>query len=237
MTGSSSENITTKDFIEVKSKMFILFSLVWFGSIAQLPEGFIYAEHVIPDLAVSLSYFSNDNFVGTSIDGYYAHKLIITEETAKALKLVQEDLLENNLCLKVYDGYRPQQAVNHFIRWAKDLNDTINKQSYYPDVDKKDLFKEEYIAAKSGHSKGSTLDLTIIDSNTNQPLDMGSSYDFFGQESWVNYNNITEEQKSNRKLLQIVMLKNGFKNYPREWWHFTLINEPFPNTYFDFPVK
>lgn len=221
----------------MRSKIVIWLTLVWFGAIAQLPKGFVYAEDVVPGLQVSLHYFSSDNFVGTPIDGYYANKLIITEKTARALRSVQEELLENNFCLKIYDGYRPQQAVNHFMRWAKDLNDTINKQYFYPNVDKKDLFKEEYIATKSGHSRGSTLDLTIVDSNTNEPLDMGSSYDFFGQESWVNYTNITEKQKSNRQLLQTVMLKHGFKNFPREWWHFTLVDEPFPNSYFNFPIK
>ncbi len=123
------------------------------------------------------------------------------------------------------------------MRWAKDLNDTINKRAFYPDVDKLDLFVEEYIAVRSGHSKGSTVDVTIINGNTGEPLDMGSNYDFFGQASWANYKDITELQKANRQLLQEVMLKFGFKNYPKEWWHFTLKDEPFPDTYFDFPVK
>ena len=123
------------------------------------------------------------------------------------------------------------------MRWAKDFNDTINKQFFYPDVRKQDLFKEEYIASRSGHSRGSTLDLTITNGETGIPLDMGSPYDFFGHESWVNYEGITEVQKTNRVLLQDVMLKHGFRNYPKEWWHFTLRFEPFPATYFDFVVK
>ena len=141
------------------------------------------------------------------------------------------------MCLKVYDGYRPQRSVNHFIRWAKDLNDTINKSEFYPDVAKRNLFKEEYIASRSGHSRGSTIDLTIIDGNTGKPLDMGSPYDFFGKQSWVDYDSITESQKKNRQLLQRVMLKYNFRNYPKEWWHFTLRWEPFPKTYFDFEVE
>jgi D-alanyl-D-alanine dipeptidase len=141
------------------------------------------------------------------------------------------------LCLKVYDGYRPQRSVNHFIRWAKDLNDTINKSEFYPNVAKRNLFKEEYIASRSGHSRGSTVDLTIIDGNTGKPLDMGSPYDFFGKQSWVDYDGITESQKKNRQLLQRVMLKHNFRNYPKEWWHFTLRWEPFPKTYFDFEVE
>ena len=186
---------------------------------------------------VELRYYTSNNFVGKPVDGYHSNRLILTKQTIKALKLIQAELQDQNLCLKIYDGYRPQQAVNHFIRWAKDLNDTINKQVFYPDVKKKDLFKEEYIASRSGHSRGSTVDLTIIDGNTGEPLDMGSPYDFFGQQSWVNYEGITKKQKENRQLLQTVMLKYGFRNYPKEWWHFTLRHEPFPKTYFDFPIK
>lgn len=207
---------------------------IWF---VQLPDGFVYVNEVIPDLDVELRYSTSNNFIGTVVDGYESNKLILTRPTAEALKLVQEDLQQQNLCLKVYDGYRPQIAVNHFMRWAKDLNDTTNKEQFYPKVNKRNLFFEGYIASRSGHSRGSTVDLTIIDGNTNEPVDMGSPYDFFGEESWVDYQNITAEQKRNRNLLQNVMLKHGFRNYPKEWWHFTLRHEPFPETYFDFPIK
>ncbi len=222
--------------ITIISLVLLLFA---FGSQEpkELPEGFVYAKHVIPDLNVELRYFSLHNFVGDTIDGYKANTLIITKETAQALKKVQHDLHQQNLCLKVYDGYRPQRAVNHFMRWAKDLNDTINKQQFYPDVEKRYLFREEYIATRSGHSRGSTLDLTIIDGITNEPLDMGSPYDFFGKESWVDHDRLTEIQKANRQLLQEIMLKHNFRNYAKEWWHFTLRWEPFPDTYFDFEVE
>ncbi|WP_248723547.1 M15 family metallopeptidase [Seonamhaeicola sp. ML3] len=204
---------------------------------SQLQQGFVYVKEVIPNIEVELRYYSNENFLGRRVDGYEANKLLLTKETAEALKLVQEELNKKGLSLKVFDGYRPQTAVNHFIRWAKDLNDTLNKSIYYPDVKKRNLFKEEYIAARSGHSKGSTVDLTIIDTITCEPLDMGSVFDFFGMQSWVKYDKITQEQRSNRKFLQAIMLKYGFKNYPKEWWHFTLKDEPYPKTYFDFPVK
>ncbi|MCL4168786.1 UNVERIFIED_CONTAM: hypothetical protein GTU68_052233, partial [Idotea baltica] len=148
-----------------------------------------------------------------------------------------EALQEQNLCLKVYDGYRPQQAVNHFIKWARDLNDTINKRIFYPNVNKRNLFKAGYIASRSGHSRGSTVDLTIIDGNTGEILDMGSPFDYFGDISAVNFEGITDKQKANRQLLQAFMLKFGFRNYPKEWWHFTLRWEPFPKTYYDFVVK
>ncbi len=222
-------------------KSFIyVFSLVIIAFLSQkqnLPDGFVYVKTIIPDLEVELKYYSTDNFVGDTIDGYKSNRLILTKPTAEQLNLVQEELQEQNLCLKVFDGYRPQRAVDHFIRWAKDLNDTINKARFYPNVTKKNLFVEEYIASRSGHSKGSTVDLTIIDGNTGEPLDMGTPFDFFGKESWVNYAGISEEQKKNRQLLQFIMLKYNFKNYSQEWWHFTLKNEPFPKTYFDFEVE
>src|SRR5690606_6683037 len=175
--------------------------------------------------------------VGVPIDGYNANKLILTEKAAHALKLVQKELLQQNLCLRVYDGYRPQQAVNHFMRWAKDLNDTLTKQQFYPEIQKNLLFKEGYIASKSGHSRGSTVDLTIVNANTNEPLDMGGPYDFFGKESWTNYDGITEQQKANRQLLKSIMQKHGFVNFHKEWWHYSLYEEPFPDIYFDFPVE
>lgn len=203
----------------------------------KLPEGFVYVKTIIPDLDVELRYYSTNNFVGDTITGYHANVLILTKSTALALKNVQDDLQQQGYCLKVYDGYRPQRAVNHFIRWAKDLKDTINKQHYYPKVVKRYLFKEGYIASRSGHSRGSTVDLTIIDGNTEEELDMGSPFDFFGEESGLTYTNLTEAQKANRQLLQGVMLKHGFRNYVEEWWHFTLRGEPFPNTYFDFEVE
>ncbi|MDN3492531.1 M15 family metallopeptidase [Winogradskyella bathintestinalis] len=215
----------------------LLFMTLSFQKKETLPDGFVYAKSVIPDLNVELRYFSENNFVGDTIDGYKSNRLILTRDTAEKLKLVQDELQKQNLCLKVYDGYRPQRAVNHFIRWAKDLNDTINKPQFYPEVCKNTLFEAGYISSRSGHSRGSTIDLTISDGETGEPLDMGSPYDFFGEQSWVDHNDISEEQKKNRQLLQTVMLKHNFRNYSKEWWHFTLRWEPFPKTYFDFEVE
>ena len=217
----------------------LVLTLVFFGfqQHKELPEGFVYVKSEIPDIDVELRYYSIQNFVGDTIDGYKSNTLILTKAATEKLKLVQDELQTQNLCLKVFDGYRPQRAVNHFIRWARDLNDTINKAQFYPDVEKRHLFKEEYIASRSGHSRGSTVDLTIIDGNTGEPLDMGSAFDFFGEQSWVNYDSITDVQKKNRQLLQQVMLKHNFRNYPKEWWHFTLRWEPFRDTYFDFEIE
>ena len=217
--------------------LFFLFLAIFPIEKTELPEGFVYAKTIIPDLDVELRYFTTHNFVGDTINGYKANTLILTQQTAEALKQVQDELEVQNLCLKVYDGYRPQRAVNHFMEWARKLDDTMNKQEFYPKVEKRNLFNDGYIASRSGHSRGSTLDLTITDGNTGIPLDMGSPYDFFGTESWVTYAGITEAQKSNRDLLQDVMQKHNFRNYENEWWHFTSRWEPFPDTYFDFEVE
>ncbi len=203
----------------------------------EFPSDFIDAKSVIKDLDVELRYYTDFNFVGDTIRGYNANRLILTKPTVVALMKVQDSLETIGLCLRVYDGYRPQEAVNHFIEWARDLDDTIQKQNFYPRTSKSVLFQEGYIASKSGHSRGSTVDLTIIKANNLEPLDMGSPYDFFGPESWVDYPHITEEQKENRKILQGVMNSFGFRSYSKEWWHFTLRNEPHPYTYFNFPIK
>lgn len=215
----------------------LLFSVFFTPVFSQLPPGFVYVNDIIPDLDIELRYHTSNNFVGKPINGYHSNKLILTIEATNALKQVHDALLEYNLCLKIYDGYRPQQAVNHFKRWARDLNDTINKHLFYPNIKKRYLFKDGYIASKSSHSRGSTVDVTVIDANTGEPLSMGSTYDLFGKQSWVAYDGITKQEQVNRALLQKIMKQYGFVNYPKEWWHFTLKNEPFPNSYFDFPVK
>jgi len=212
--------------------LFFCFGFVF----AQLPKEFVYVEDVIPSIKVELRYFSKNNFLGKPVDGYKKDKAILTVQAANALKNVQNELKQHNLSIMIYDSYRPQTAVNHFVRWAREVNDTINKEAFYPNVKKQHLFKGGYIASQSGHSRGSTLDITLVDINTCEPLDMGSPYDFFGPESWVENNNLTVQQRANRMLLQTVMLKHGFRNYPKEWWHFTLRDEPFPETYFDFPI-
>lgn len=144
------------------------------------------------------------------------------------------------LGLKLFDAYRPQRAVEHFVRWARDVNDLRMKAEFYPGVEKRDLLKEGYIAEKSSHSRGSTVDVTLVPLNATRPaqaLDMGTPFDWFGPESWPNSPAVTPVQRAHRLLLRMVMEKHGFQPYAQEWWHFTLINEPFPGTYFDFPVQ
>ena len=201
-----------------------------------LAKGFVYVDEVIPTIQLDLRYTSYRNFVGLPIKGYQKTRCILSTQATAALKKVQTSLRKEGLGLLIYDAYRPQQAVNHFMEWAKDTNDTLMKQHFYPNVKKKDLFKKQYIATRSGHSRGSTVDVTIVNLKTGISLDMGSPFDFFGPESWVSNTNLTSIQISNRQLLQQVMTQFNFRNYPKEWWHFTLRWEPFPKTYFDFPV-
>lgn len=207
---------------------------------APLPPGFVYLDEVIPDIQQELRYRSDDNFVGERIDGYLAARAILSRAAAQALAGVQRELRPFGLGLKVFDAYRPQRAVDHFVRWAEDLNDTRMKQAYYPDVAKRDLFSEGYIAARSSHSRGSTVDLTLVALDVPPAaaeLDMGTGFDYFGPESWPRYAGATPAQRAHRLLLRSLMLNHGFTPYPREWWHFTLADEPFPETWFDFPVR
>ena len=202
-----------------------------------LKKGFSYLSEVDESIQQELRYFSSNNFIGKKIDGYKKNTVIISNAAANALKKVQAELKQMGLGLKVYDAYRPQQSVDHFVRWAKKLNDTLMKQSYYPTIHKSDLFQLGFIASKSGHTRGSSVDLSIVEIKTNKELDMGSSYDFFGVTSHSFHKNLSSRQEENRMLLRNIMIKNGFHPYDNEWWHFTLVDEPFPNTYFNFDVE
>lgn len=203
---------------------------------AGLPPAFTYADS-IPGIRVDLRYLGDDNFVGQRVDGYEANRLVMTRAAATALARVQAELAPMGLGLLVYDAYRPQPAVDHFVRWAEDAADTRMKADYYPDVAKDRLFAEGYIAAKSGHSRGSTVDLALVELGSGEPLDMGTAWDFFGEESWVTWEGATAQQRANRMLLRSVMLNHGFTPYEKEWWHFRLADEPFPDTYFEAPIR
>jgi len=226
-----------------------------------MPDTFIHIEKVVPDALLDIRYFSEHNFLGVRVDGYLAPTCILTRPAAQALARVQKDLAPFALTLKIYDCYRPQQAVNHFVRWAKDINDTKTKKEFYPTVDKRNLFRDGYIAERSGHSRGSTVDLTIVPLPApiqpayaagdpqkecylpagvrfaDNSLDMGTGFDCFDTLSHPENKNLGPQQRSHRLLLKTLMAKYGFRNLPEEWWHFTLNNEPYPNTYFNFPVK
>lgn len=201
-----------------------------------MPESFVLVSDVVPDVIQEIRYYSTYNFVGERIDAYNAPVAILSKEAAVALKKASEDFKAQGFYIKIFDTYRPQSSVDHFIRWSQDQNNVKMKPFFYPDVNKEDLFKLGYVAEKSSHSRGSTLDITIVDAKTGKEVDMGSPFDLFNEISHHNSNKITSEQQQNREIIKNTMERNGFKSYPTEWWHYTLQNEPYPDTYFDFSV-
>ena len=198
---------------------------------------FVNLTDVVPDAILEIRYYGTYNFVGTRVDGYLEPVALLTRQAADSLRAVSDDLKKQGYRLKIYDAYRPQCAVDHFMRWGADVNDTLMKPYFYPEVPRDSLFELGYIAKKSGHTRGSTVDLTLFDMATEKEVDMGGTFDWFGLESHPDYRGITEEQFHNRMILREAMLRHGFKPFDEEWWHFTLKDEPFPNTYFTFPVK
>ena len=215
----------------------ILAIIILTGCGTGLPEGFVHVHEVIETAQLDIRYYGENNFVGTRIDGYEKPVAILTEEAAAALNKAADSLEEQGYFIMIFDAYRPQRAVDHFIRWAKDLDDVKMKEQFYPEVDKSKLFELGYIAEKSGHSRGSSGDLTLVDIDTIEELDMGSGLVFFGSISNHGTDLITPEQERNRNILRDAMVAAGFKIYPEEWWHYTLEDEPYPDTYFNFPVK
>jgi len=217
---------------------------------------FVNLTDAVPDAILEIRYYGTYNFVGTRIDGYEEPTALITRVAADSLRAVSDDVIQLGYRLKIYDAYRPQKGVDHFVRWATNVSDTLMKSYFYPDLDKSVLFDQEYIMEKSGHTRGSTVDITLFDMNTEKELDMGGTFDWFGPESHPDFCgnpetgeytgdnsksptgvSITAEQFANRMILRQAMLRHGFKALDSEWWHFTLLNEPFPDTYFTFPVK
>ena len=216
---------------------------------------FVVLTDVVPDVIMEIRYFGTYNFVGERIDGYVEPTAMLTREAADSLRAVSDEVKALGYRLKIYDAYRPQVAVDHFVRWAEDVRDTSMKYCFYPDLDKSVLFDQEYIMAKSGHTRGSTVDLTLFDMHKEKEVDMGGTFDWFGPESHPDFcgnpetgeyngdnsksptgKSITPEQFANRMILRRAMLRHGFKPLDTEWWHFTLAEEPYPDTYFNFPV-
>jgi D-alanyl-D-alanine dipeptidase len=217
----------------MKKTICVMLLLVFIGApaYAKAPTNFVDVHEVIPSAVINMRYFGTDNFVGARVDGYKAPVCLLTKDAAAALKAVADEIAPFGLKLHIYDCYRPQKAVDHFARWAADIGDVKTKKKYYPDVDKRNLFKDGYIAEKSGHSRGSTVDLTI------DGLDMGKYFDFFGDISATAYANIPQAERDNRLLIKAVMEVHGFVNYAKEWWHYTLKDEPYKKKYFNFDVQ
>jgi len=217
---------------------------------------FVVLTDIVPDAILEIRYYSTYNFVGSRIDGYLEPTALLSRVAADSLRAVSDDVKEQGYRLKIYDAYRPQKAVDHFVRWAANIPDTLMKAYFYPDLNKSVLFEQEYIYEKSGHTRGSTVDLTLFDMQTEKELDMGGTFDWFGPESHPDFcgnpetgeytgdnhkspagRSITSEQFAHRMMLRQAMLRHGFKPLDSEWWHFTLANEPFPDTYFTFPIR
>ena len=212
---------------------------------------FVNITDVVPDAILEIRYYSTYNFVGARIDGYEEPMALMTRVAADSLRAASDDLRRQGYTIKIYDAYRPQRGVDHFMRWSQDLGDTLTKAYFYPYLTKKQVFDGEYVATRSGHSRGSTIDLTIVDMKSGKEVDMGGTFDWFGVESHPDYGggnpetmefqqtvpDFTAEQFYNRMILRAAMLRHGFKPLDNEWWHFTLRDEPFPDTYFNFPVK
>jgi D-alanyl-D-alanine dipeptidase len=201
------------------------------------PSGFVLLSDYVPQIIQEIRYFSTYNFIGDRIDGYEEPCAIITVEAARALKNVSNELFVQGYRLKVFDAYRPACAVKHFVLWGIEDQDVRMKPYFYPDLQKQELFAKGYIAKLSSHSRGSTVDLTLLDMKTGKEVDMGGPFDLFSELSHPDCRDVTPEQYENRMLLQKVMLRNGFLPLDNEWWHFTLRDEPYPDTYFAFPVS
>ena len=201
------------------------------------PSDFVLLSDYVPGIIQEIRYFSTYNFIGDRIDGYEEPCALLTKEAARALKAVANEMAVQGYRLKVFDAYRPACAVRHFMLWGIEDQDIRMKPYFYPDLQKQELFERGYIAKQSSHSRGSTVDLTLLDMHTGKELDMGSPFDMFGEISHPDCRKITEEQYANRMILRHAMMRQGFEPIDCEWWHFTLADEPYPDTYFEFPVS
>ena len=200
-------------------------------------SGFVSVTDIVPDAILDIRYYSGNNFIGDRIDGYEEPIALLTRKAALALKNAGEEIKKRGLCFRIYDAYRPQMAVDHFVRWAADPDDVRMKELFYPELSKQELFPLGFIAEHSGHSRGATVDLTLYDCMSGRDVDMGGTFDFFGEISHSDYIDLSAEQLNNRKYLREVMVNNGFTPLKEEWWHYTLKDEPYPHTYFTFPNR
>jgi D-alanyl-D-alanine dipeptidase len=243
----------------MKKYISLLFLIILSTTSHALPKGFVYLHDVAPDIIQDMRYASSNNFIGNPIPGYKKGSCIVTRQAGEQLKNAEQEIKAKGYALKVYDCYRPQTAVNYFYHWSQDFHDERHKAAFYPREIKKELFKKKYIALSSGHTRGSTLDLTLVKLDgsskiankthltrcyaksanylNDDSIDMGTRFDCLDKSANINYSNLSKSQQANRLLLKKLMVRHGFKPYFYEWWHYTLNNEPFPDTYFDFPVK
>jgi len=235
---NSSSTISPIQYIFLFFLLFYQITVLSQDLTEKLPHpDFEYIHNIIPDVEYDIRYATEHNFTGRPVPGYYAEVALLTHEALDHLKTAADELRKEGYILLIYDAYRPQKAVDSFVEWAKNPTDTLTKSIFYPDLSKNQLFPLGYIASRSGHTRGSTIDLSLIYIKTQLPLDMGSPHDYFGEISHHTTRAITKEQKTNREILRTAMVRNGFKSYSKEWWHYTLRAEPFPDTYFNFDVE
>ena len=201
------------------------------------PSGFVLLGDFVPGIVQEIRYYSTYNFIGDRIDGYEEPVALLTREAARALKSAANELNVQGYRLKVFDAYRPVRAVKHFTLWGIEDQDIRMKPYFYPELEKLELFQKGFIAKRSSDSRGSTVDVTLLEMASGKEADMGGPFDFFGEISHPDYRGITDEQYENRMLLRNAMVRSGFLTLDCEWWHFTLEDEPYPDTYFDFPVS
>ena len=215
-----------------------------------MPADFVHLAQLVPDAVQDMRYHGSNNFLGRPVASYEAATCILSKPAARALREVQAELRTQGLALKVFDCYRPQAAVDDFVRWGRDLPDQKTKAAFYPDVPKKELFQRGYIAEKSGHSRGSTVDLTAVVVNAlraskvvrgplaeGMEVDMGTSFDWFGAQSHTANPTLAPDVQDNRRWLRALLQRHGFRNLSEEWWHYTLQSEPYPERYFNFAVR
>ena len=201
------------------------------------PSGFVVLSEFVPQIIQEIRYYSTYNFIGDRIDGYEEPCALLTREAARALKSACNELFVQGYRLKVFDAYRPVVAVKQFVLWGIEDQDIRMKPYFYPDLEKQELFAKGYIAKQSSHSRGSAIDLTLLDMKTGKEIDMGSPFDLFSEVSYPDYRGISDEQYENRMTLRKAMLRNGFLPIDCEWGHFSLADEPYPDVYFEFPVS
>ena len=224
--------------MQLSITLFLLFTISLSGQNEWMEDiDFVYLDEYLINAKYEVRYHGSNNFVGDTIKGYSTDRLVMTRQAAEALQQVEKNLAKKGYALKVFDTYRPQRAVNHFKEWATDIHDTLTKKQFYPNQDKRRLFDLGYISSRSGHSRGSTIDLTMIRLDSEEEVDMGSPYDFFGNVSHHNSSSINSLQMSNRRHLRAVMKIFGFRAYSKEWWHYTLNVEPYKDRYFDYVVS
>jgi D-alanyl-D-alanine dipeptidase len=202
-----------------------------------LPEGFVFVDEVVPDIRWDAKYATWDNFTGRPVEGYLANRIVGSHALCDALRRVSKEAATQDLGLLLWDGYRPQRAVDCFLKWSRQPEDGRTKPRHYPNIDRPDMFVQGYVASRSGHSRGSTVDLTLYSLVSGELVPMGGDHDLMDPISHHGAPGVPQDQAVHRQVLRELMEAGGFNSYECEWWHYSLAHEPYPDTYFDFPIS